>query len=353
MENSAKQASPVTSCVTKVHSVEEYLKAVDNAYKKLCSKSEKCELWFRGQKQFNQPSNRPEDRWDLIPSIARKPYNPLMEVIFMSKFKSYAIPFVQELPSFPIPNGQAAYWHWLFLMQHYGVPTRIMDWSRDALTGLFFALEGRGDKERGKDAAVWILNPVRLNEAFSFYSFVNPGYIPNVDEDVVNLYFGPNAELGNNKPAAVIGPLNNPHIVAQKGVFTVFPHEREITPLNLLPDASNYLLEICIDGNSDKAILEQLERYGITHFSLYPDITEVRGQINLEIREEGQVPSESDKSSKKQDKKNQLINKTKDQQLNKQSKQLTNKQSKQPTNKQRTIKKAKNKMKNFKKNNSK
>ncbi|WP_348982830.1 FRG domain-containing protein [Desulfosporosinus sp. Sb-LF] len=286
--------TPPSYIVGEVHSVEEYLNAVDEAFQRICSTPDRCELWYRGQKQLNQPLNPPESRWDLIPSITRPPFNPLMEVIFLSKFKSYAIPFVQELPSFPIPNGQAAYWHWLFMMQHYGVPTRILDWSRDALTGLFFALDGRGPSDAGKDAAVWILNPVRLNEAFSFHSFVKPGYIPNVDEEVVSLYFGPNAEiLANKKPAAVIGPLNNPHIVAQKGVFTVFPHEREITPLNLFTDASNYLLEICVAEDKIPLILNQLKHYGITHFTLYPDITEVRNQINIEIREESQLPPAS------------------------------------------------------------
>lgn len=294
MSNNVQLTSPVTSCVARINSVEEYLNAVDNAFQRLCTTPGRCELWYRGQNELNQPSNPPARQWDLIPNIARPPRNPLMEIIYLSKFKSYAIPFVQDLPSFPIPNGPAAYWHWLFMMQHYGVPTRILDWSRDALTGLFFALDGRSSSDGRPDAAVWILNPVRLNEAFSFHSFVKPGYIPNVDERVVDLYFGPNAEiLGNKKPAAVIGPLNNPHIVAQRGIFTVFPHDREVIPLNLFSDASNYLLEICVAAGSISLISEQLERYGVTRFTLYPDITEVVREINLEVLEEGQLPSAS------------------------------------------------------------
>lgn len=290
MLNVVQPTGTVTQCVAQIKSVEEYLNAVNNAFQRICTTTGKCELWYRGQNELNQPS-KPVP-WDLIPNIARKPRNPLMEIIYLSKFKSYAIPFVQGLPSFPIPNGPAAYWHWLFIMQHYGVPTRILDWSRDALTGLFFALDGRRANDGRPDAAVWILNPVRLNEAFSFHSFVKPGYIPNVDEETFNLYFGPNAEiLANKKPAAAIGPLNNPHIVAQKGVFTVFPHDKEITPLNLLPDASNYLLEICVDAASIPLILAQLERYGVTRFTLYPDITEVSRQINMEVQDEGQLPT--------------------------------------------------------------
>jgi hypothetical protein len=42
---------------------------------------------------------------------------------------------------------------WLFLAQHVGLPTRLLDWSESALVGLYFAL--REDKP-----VVWMLNPM-------------------------------------------------------------------------------------------------------------------------------------------------------------------------------------------------
>lgn len=280
--NETNAATTVVQCIGRANSVQDYLKIIDTAFSKICPGNRNCELWYRGQ---------PQARFDLIPRIARSPLNPEDEILFLSKFKSLAIPDVQYLPSFPIPNGPASYWHWLFQMQHYGVPTRLMDWSRDAFVGLFFAVT-QAAADVGNDAAVWVLSPVILNQAFSFHSFVNPGYIPNVDEPVVDLYFGPNAQiLDTTKPAAVIGPMNNPRIVAQRGTFTVFPRVESITPLNMFTDASNYLLKICIAAESINFIKNQLTRYGITRFALFPDLCNIADEINLELMQEGQIPS--------------------------------------------------------------
>jgi len=79
-----------------------------------------------------------QEEFQLLPSIARSisgiPLNPELEILFLSKFKSLATPYVESLP-----NGVESYWSWLFQMQHYGVPTRLLDWSRDALVALYFA----------------------------------------------------------------------------------------------------------------------------------------------------------------------------------------------------------------------
>jgi len=276
----------IQSSEVRVKSVSEFLKAVDSVFRTLCNVNnvDNCQLWYRGQVQQG---------FDLLPTITRKrlglQLNPLFETVFLSKFKSLATPYVEILPSFPLNSDTNSYWNWLFLLRHYGLPARILDWSRDALTGLFFATDLEDPSlTRGIDASVWILNPVKLNESFSFHSFLKPGYIPSVEEPSFNLFFGPESDILNTlKPAAAIGPLNTTRIVAQRGAFTVYPRIKSLIALNKFDDASYYLSKINIASECFAEIQTQLRHYGITKLSLYPDMETIASEVFQEVIDEG------------------------------------------------------------------
>jgi hypothetical protein len=105
-------------------------------------------LWFRGHQSILHT---------LKPTIYRAPFESKFEEEFQIQFKSRAIPYLKA------DVGSADYWHWLFLMQHHGVPTRLLDWSSSALIALGFAILYRTAEHVAVEAVVWCLNPLNLN----------------------------------------------------------------------------------------------------------------------------------------------------------------------------------------------
>jgi hypothetical protein len=69
-------------------------------------------------------------------------------------FKSSAIQLMTE-PHLPADDKG-----WYFLMQHYGAPTRLLDWTDGALLALSFSVR---ELKRPRDVSVWILDPSWLN----------------------------------------------------------------------------------------------------------------------------------------------------------------------------------------------
>jgi hypothetical protein len=67
----------------------------------------------------------------------------------LREFQKQAQQYLSHLP------GDDEMIDWLALMQHYGAPTRLLDWSRSPYVALYFAVERSVPK---KTAAVWAID---------------------------------------------------------------------------------------------------------------------------------------------------------------------------------------------------
>lgn len=89
-----------------------------------------------GRKYFQWYLCHANKEWELIPKIQRNFEGReedlfRMERYYINDFQSRASVF--KSPALPIDE----YANWLTLMQHYGLPTRLLDWSRSHLVALF------------------------------------------------------------------------------------------------------------------------------------------------------------------------------------------------------------------------
>jgi len=212
------------------------------------------DIWFRGQSDFN---------WNLCPGLFRFTEGP-SESTLLAKFKQSA--------SFLLDKSPKDDFDWLFLMQHYGVPTRLLDWTESPLTALYFAIEEI--KFDDKNSALWLLKPIELNKIAKITS-EEKNFIPSFDDDFLKNYDVSNMNLKRNiefSPVATIATRNNPRIQAQLGVFTIHHlDKRPIEEFCLKKEIIKYVIPATAKPNLRK----ELDLLSVNKFSQFPEIASI------------------------------------------------------------------------------
>ncbi len=163
-------------------------------------------------------------------------------------------------------------WEWYFLMQHYGAPTRLLDWTDNALVALFFAVN---DQPEPKDAAVWVLDPWWLNRKLrrGIYGPMLPGweeaerYLWNLD-----YAFTRDTDVNIQRPAAIDPPHVDRRLAVQQSRFLIFGKSKDLTRTNMVSKKDCRLAKIILSEKKIEEIRSELEDFGLRVSALFPDL---------------------------------------------------------------------------------
>lgn len=197
---------------------------------------------FRGQTK--------ESGWPLMPAVGRLMDGsriPWRETEILDEFKREAIPYLKVIPS----ND----WQWLATAQHNRLPTRLLDWSRNPLAALWFAVSEPAIK--GEPGIIW---------AFSYD-----------DEDVLVNTEGLFSPFSIDRPYVYYPEHVFPSIEAQSGAFTVHNLTTEgsgkFAPLEEIRDADLRLTKIKIPAICFPTVRFHLFRVGVSPASMFPGLS--------------------------------------------------------------------------------
>jgi hypothetical protein len=257
----------------KVKTLTEYISLVEEISVEWDRLRTSTHPWFRGQNVA---------RWRLIPGLYRGWIDSYWERELVRDFRLHSHLLLEHTP--------ANYLEWLFLMQHYGMPTRLLDWTESYLSALYFAVASRASIANG---AVWVLDSWSLNDhAIGLMS------VPTADHEKLKPYAvesGPEGlgrKVAARVPVAVRPPRANPRINAQRGIFTL--HGSLKSSLDAIvkdvnksrSDAPIRLHKIVIDGASKSHLRKELYLAGITEGVLFPDLGGLCGEISYRYSKE-------------------------------------------------------------------
>ena len=167
----------------------------------------------------------------------------------------------------PVNAGEA-----IFLARHQGLPTRLLDWTANALYALYFACI----EKRDVDGAVWAL----VRRSGTEKSDIDPFEIAQQkDEDALIKFLSTSRGKRSRQIIKIIYPFyDSPRILAQDGAFTVYsdpwtaleayegnPFEHENLDIQIL-------YRWRVPAKRKPIIVKELSGLGITHRLLFPDL---------------------------------------------------------------------------------
>jgi hypothetical protein len=232
--------------IVKIESVAHYINLINtNEHQHI------AQWFFRGHSDSN---------YTLTPGLFR--ISPSggkdVEEYVMTQFKREAIPYLKSIPNDEI--------EWLTLAQHYGLPTRLLDWTTNPLIALYFAVE---NYKNDKHANVWMYGVSSTHDCHSESTWMSRKHsLAGVCENVIF-------------PKHIDARITN-----QSGCFTHHadpPVGHQFRPFNEKHGTFDTFLKLSIDKDVKKDVLNQLYYLGIHRGFIYPGLEGLTSRIKFEV----------------------------------------------------------------------
>lgn len=233
----------------------EFLSSIKDAE---CDLGNPSELWYRGHSDVS---------WKLIPSLCREVDWEKKEKVLFTEFNKTASRLFEK---------RSSDWEILFDMQHYWIPTRLLDWS--TVMGVAIAFILYGDYSDLSDSALYVLDPIALNRLSGKDEIV---LIPEDIKkfDYKSIYWD-HQPVKIEKPIAIRPNQQSDRIRAQKGVFTV----HGVVDSGFEISATNCFRKIILPSEAKLAAREFLKWANLDEYTIYPDIVGMARHITHKVR---------------------------------------------------------------------
>lgn len=221
--------------------------------------------WFRGHKSTN---------WPLLPSV-RRGCSPQQERYMANEFYMRAR---TRYGSCPAADDWAS---WLTLMQHYGLPTRLLDWTRSPLVAAFFATHdhyGVRHEIGGEGAAIWALQPQDMNESEGFEAVFYPLNAKTLTSLVRSAI---KTDECPDKVAAALPLEFDSRMLVQQSAFTI---HGSASPLESRENAERWLRKFIIPQTAARDIAIQVDVLGCEPQELFPDLDHLSNELTRRHR---------------------------------------------------------------------
>jgi hypothetical protein len=205
--------------------------------------------------------------WLVKPEIFRK---PVREGVESGLLHSFVTRGASRTANAPAPDDSLG---WLHLAQHYGLPTRLLDWSAIALTALYFVV--RDESEFGVDGALWALSAGYLNAQVLDYSRIVIPRAAQVKEIAAAAF--QDRPVPDLKPVIAISAQENDiRMLVQNAAFTIHDSPDD---LQQFASPKPILLKFIVPAASKSNLKRWLRAFGASEATLFPDLAALADEL--------------------------------------------------------------------------